>query len=1511
MIPSPHHAKKALRIALAVSLLQGVFLAAPAWFRELRAEDGAVLVAPRKVYAGGKSSLTLTTFDSATRQPVARAFAVVLLSPEGAQVATISAGATGSSGHRQIEFDVPPLGAGTYKIQASITGVSEKLEVSTTLSRAPGILLETDKPIYKPSQRIQGRVILLDNGLRPLAGAVEVTFHDGKGVRIDRKQLLADEFGVAAFSLDLAKELNFGTWKIRARSEGSESVRDVRVEEYTLPHYDLSVKLPKSWALVDEPIEGSVEAKYFFGKDVEGTGKVIAKRYVGTWEDYASASGNLSAGKLAFRLPPVGFVAGTPGSSGQGSVTLEVSVTDSTGHTQTTTEAITIAEAPVVLTLISRSKDLKPGIPLDLLVGTKGPDGSVLSLPVNAHVAFRSDQGAGLGESDHVVNTVDGQGTLSLTPPANTAFAELTARAQLSGHETSAVLYVGSAFSTSGSFLSLARTGGDAPAAVGQVLSFSVVSTHPGTVYYEVYAGGRTVLSDASESDTFSIHVTPDMSPRAKVVAYKINPDNEVAADSLSFDVKLSVSVTLNAGFSADQVKPGDPVQVTVDAGTGRRTLLGVSIVDQSVLALGQSRLHLADVFAELERRFLEPEAEVHEGGGGGAPGGGPVRGGIAVDGGPGGGFFESPRTRGALDTLHEAGLEIAVTKGITVPAGGEIDFWRGRLDAAEDGGPVAPGANPAAGGGGGVSAPPRVRQYFPETWLWEPLLLTDDAGRTTLDLTAPDSITGWKLAVVGTSPGASGSAGITFGEDDLKVFQDFFVDLSLPYSVVRGEVFPVKVDLFNYAEEDQSVELSLDESAAFEMAGDSSLTVTVPAGSTSSVRFPIRPTKLGEFPLSLHATGSSLADAVVRQILVVPEGRPVEIVSNSVIDAGASAAIDLSIPPEAVSGSARAYLNITPSPVSQTLSGVSDLLGMPYGCGEQNMIFTAPDIEILKYLRELGELSVEIRATAEYYVNVGYQRELTFGTDDGGFAAFGGAQGSLWLTAFVLSTFSGAREVRDIDESVLSRAASLLVSRQKADGSFQTDNFLIHQEMDGGLGNIYAMAAYVTNALADYILAAPEGTVPAEVTAAVGKGAGYLAESRTTLPGIKDDAYSLSIAAVALQKAPGFSAAAEATLDRLVQLGKTDGVGIHWEPYPVESTGYSAMALLLSNGGVGRPEAAGAVDWLSTQRNSLGGYGESTQDTVVAIRALFLAARKVHRNLDATLTVQSGETTLFTLHVDSSNYDLFHQFELPLNAEEPPINSPGSLDLKSAGKGSVGFQVVKRFNVPGDLLPPPRDMLIDVFYDASHIEVDDKLDVRVTLKYTGYKEKTGMVIADIGVPTGFDAVRASLDALVSAKTASRVEVAGRKVIFYIDALLKDKPLSFTFQIWALYPVSADGPISRVYEYYDQKVEAYHHQQPLTVLEGPPKPRTFRRGDSNSDGAVNLSDAVTTLNDLFLGVWTSPQPLCEDAADSNDDGLLNITDPIYILNFLFLGSAAPPAPYPDPGEDPTADKLKC
>jgi hypothetical protein len=72
----------------------------------------------------------------------------------------------------------------------------------------------------------------------------------------------------------------------------------------------------------------------------------------------------------------------------------------------------------------------------------------------------------------------------------------------------------------------------------------------------------------------------------------------------------------------------------------------------------------------------------------------------------------------------------------------------------------------------------------------------------------------------------------------------------------------------------------------------------------------------------------------------------------------------------------------------------------------------------------------------------------------------------------------------------------------------------------------------------------------------------------------------------------------------------------------------------------------------------------------------------------------------------------------------------------------------------------------------------------------------------------------------------------------------------------------------------------------------------FHRGDSTSDSAVNLSDAVLTLQHLFQ---SGPAPACAKSADADDSGKLDITDAVYLLQHLFQGGAPPPAPYPECG----------
>jgi uncharacterized protein YfaS (alpha-2-macroglobulin family) len=72
------------------------------------------------------------------------------------------------------------------------------------------------------------------------------------------------------------------------------------------------------------------------------------------------------------------------------------------------------------------------------------------------------------------------------------------------------------------------------------------------------------------------------------------------------------------------------------------------------------------------------------------------------------------------------------------------------------------------------------------------------ESGRKTLQVKVPDTITTWVANGFAMSPQTGlGVADTT----SLKAFQPFFIQMTLPYSVIRGEEIPVIVTVFNYVD--------------------------------------------------------------------------------------------------------------------------------------------------------------------------------------------------------------------------------------------------------------------------------------------------------------------------------------------------------------------------------------------------------------------------------------------------------------------------------------------------------------------------------------------------------------------------------------------------------------------------------------------------------------------------------------------------------------------------------------
>jgi hypothetical protein len=69
----------------------------------------------------------------------------------------------------------------------------------------------------------------------------------------------------------------------------------------------------------------------------------------------------------------------------------------------------------------------------------------------------------------------------------------------------------------------------------------------------------------------------------------------------------------------------------------------------------------------------------------------------------------------------------------------------------------------------------------------------------------------------------------------------------------------------------------------------------------------------------------------------------------------------------------------------------------------------------------------------------------------------------------------------------------------------------------------------------------------------------------------------------------------------------------------------------------------------------------------------------------------------------------------------------------------------------------------------------------------------------------------------------------------------------------------------------------------------------LKRGDSNGDNAVNVSDAIHLSAYLYQ---SGPAPPCLNQADVNKNGIVDGADSAYLLSWLFGGGPAPPSPGP-------------
>ncbi|MBX6341781.1 MAG: twin-arginine translocation signal domain-containing protein, partial [Thermomicrobiaceae bacterium] len=348
--------------------------------------DGYLAVAPRTLRPGRTASVSLALLRGA--RPARSTVTVSLLKDKDGRPLAAASGRV--SGRGSVPLGLPALAEGDYTLRVEGRGFRD--EAPVRVEDGTLVFVETDKPIYRPGQTVHIRLLALDPTLRPASGQATVEVVDASGVKVFKRAVAIDAVGMASVDLPLSSEPNLGVWKVQATLGRRRGQVDVRVERYVLPKYEVRLDLPRAWALAGEPIRGTVTAEYTFGKPVKGEVEVVARRYVGDWQEYARVSRPID-GSLAVEVPAVGYAAGAPAAGGLGRVRLDVTVREqATGYEEQTSELVTIAASPVTLRLVPESSTFKPGLPFALLVVAETPGKQPVDADVEVRLRYQGEQ---------------------------------------------------------------------------------------------------------------------------------------------------------------------------------------------------------------------------------------------------------------------------------------------------------------------------------------------------------------------------------------------------------------------------------------------------------------------------------------------------------------------------------------------------------------------------------------------------------------------------------------------------------------------------------------------------------------------------------------------------------------------------------------------------------------------------------------------------------------------------------------------------------------------------------------------------------------------------------------------------------------------------------------------------------------------------------------------------------------------------------------------------------------
>ncbi|MFQ6102069.1 MAG: Ig-like domain-containing protein [Anaerolineae bacterium] len=938
----------------------------------------------------------------------------------------------------------------------------------------------TDRPIYRPGQTVYFRgIIRAEDDVRyslPSAGSVDVTIYDGAGEQVYQEELELDKFGAFHGELLLAEGATLGEYAINATFGTESFYADFTVAAYRPPEFEVTVTPEEAELAAGQATEASIAVRYFFGGPVADASvewNVLSAPYrfepaqFGRY-DFTDEDNPWVCRWCWWWEPPAPEVilSGAGQTDDDGNLTIGLPTEIMTGGQRLTIEATVYGRDGQVISgrsdVVVHKGEFYVGLAPQQYVGQAGEElaldvvtvdwkggrvpGQALDVQVfrrewvNTFVESELGGSTGLTTSggtwewetvDTLVYTStlttdsNAEGVVTFTPQEGGSY-----RVVVQSRDTQYAIRSSTWVWVSGEeHVSWRRENNDRITLIsdkttyvpGETAEILIPSPFAGEqwAWITVERGGvlqQEILRLESNSTVYRLDITADHAPNVYVSAVIVKgPDaNEPVATHKVGYVVLTVEPVeqeLNITLETPGVsEPGDTVSFEVRAtdaeGEPVQAAFSLDLVDKAVLSL-KPRTEDAILEAFYGRRGL----------------GVSTASGLVIS-----------INRLLLEQMEEV-EEYLAAQDLGVGGGGE---------EMVPGAPMPTAVAELAAEEGEMrkataELPPGVelREEFEDTAFWEATVVTDGAGRATVEIELPDNLTTWVLRGVGVT------AETKVGEEttELLVTKPLLVRPVTPRFFVVGDRVQLAALVSNNTGETLDALVTLHATGLTLDAtrnAQHEVPVTIPPGSETKVAWWVEVEDVEAVDVAMSAVAGEYTDAARPRLTTGPEGTLLvyRYTAPEIVGTGGQLADEdartevVALPPRYDDRQGALSVRLDPSLAAGMVDGLDYLENFPYECTEQIVSRFLPNVLTYRTLQKLGITDAELEARLPGLVEEGLNKLYLRQHGDGGWGWWYEGESNPYLTGYVLFALVKAREAGfEVRGDVLERGLNYLES--------------------------------------------------------------------------------------------------------------------------------------------------------------------------------------------------------------------------------------------------------------------------------------------------------------------------------------------------------------------------------------------------------------------------------------------------------------------------------------------------